>query len=376
LTTPEEGQDPHAWRAALRRLLPKDPGVPPEPTADDESGQDGGEPAEPTPDGPRLSTEELEARIDAVVLRAPRRYNRGQIQELATVDQERIRLLWRAMGFADAEDDDVIFNEPDVAALSRLAELVDTGVMSERVQVAVVRSIAQAMSGLATWQVERIYDMLTERPDGPVDLRQVLPALERLQNRVWRRHLAVAAGRLVSTSPHEADVRTLTVGSTDLVNFTRTARRLTPSQLVDMVELFHGVAADVVAEHDGRIVKTVGDAVLFVTDQPEHGAQIALDLLDRTIAAPALPELRTGMATGPTLTRFGDVYGEVVDTAARLCTHARPGRILVDQPLAEALRGDPRFRLRLRRPISERGYPRLHPWGLRRAAPRPAPAPP
>src|SRR5205823_1271540 len=112
------------------------------------------------------------------------------------------------------------------------AELVDAGVMSERVQVAVVRSIAQAMAGLATWQVERLYDMLIERPDRPVDLRVVLPALERLQNHVWRRHLAVAVGRLLATSPHEADLRTLTVGSTDLVGFTRTARRLTPGQLI------------------------------------------------------------------------------------------------------------------------------------------------
>jgi adenylate cyclase len=369
MTSPGAGQDPSTWRAALRHVLPGEREVDPESEAGvDAVADDSTEVAEPTPDGVRLSSDELEARIDRMVLRAPRQFSRLQVQELAGVDAERTRTLWRAMGFADVSESDVMFNERDVVALSRLAELVDAGVMSERVQVAVVRSIAQAMAGLATWQVERLYEMLTERPDRPVDLRVVLPALERLQNHVWRRHLAVAAGRLLATSPHEADVRTLTVGSTDLVGFTRTARRLTPSQLIELVELFHGIAADVVAEHDGRIVKTVGDAVLFVTDQPEHAAEIALDLLDRTIAAPGLPELRTGLAIGPTLTRFGDIYGEVVDTASRLCAHARPGRILVDQALAEALEDDPRFRLRLRRPITERGYPRLHPWGLRRAS--------
>lgn len=354
------------WRATLRRVLPDRLGG-------GAAGAEGGtEPilSEITSDrpGPLLSR-----RVEEAVLGAPRRYTRRQMHELTGLREERASRLWRSMGFASTGDDDVVFTDTDLAALRRLEQLAATGLVSPDLQEAVIRSMAQAMAGLAGWQVELLHQILRDRQaadqEWPIDFRTLLRALEALQNYVWRRHLAVAAGRLLASAPDEADVRTLVVGSADLVGFTRTARRLSPTQLIELVELFHGIAAHVVADHRGRIVKTVGDAVLFVTDRPEDAAELALDLVERTVEASALPELRTGLALGPTLTRFGDIYGEVVEHATRLCTHARPGRVLVDHDLATTLDGDPRFRLRLRRPLVDRGYPRLHAWGLRRAEP-------
>ncbi|HWN36827.1 MAG TPA: adenylate/guanylate cyclase domain-containing protein [Pseudonocardia sp.] len=348
------------WRAALRRVVPE-PHAP-----------DGDEPADlAVALVAGQPSEAVEQRVEEAVLEAPRRYTRNDVHALTGIPDERARQLWRSLGFADVAEDDVMFTETDLAAIGRLEQLRGTGLVSTDLQDAVIRSMAQAMSGLATWQVELLYQILRERQgtdeEWPVDLRKLLTSLESLQNYVWRRHLAVAAGRLLATAPDEADIRTLVVGSSDLVGFTRMSRRLSPTQLIELVELFHGIAANVVADHRGRIVKTVGDAVLFVTDRPEDAAELGLDLIDRTVAASGLPELRTGLAIGRTLTRFGDIYGEVVETASRLCTHARPGRVLVDHELAMTLDGDPRFQLRLRRPLVDRGYPRLHAWGLRRA---------
>jgi adenylate cyclase len=350
------------WRAALRRVVP------------DRPAPDRGKPTdlavELASDQPSAA---VERRVEEAVLESPRRYSRRDVHALTGIADERARHLWRSLGFADVAEDDVMFTETDLAAIGRLELLRETGLVSTDLQDAVIRSMAQAMSGLATWQVELLYQILRERQSAgeewSVDLRKLLTSLESLQNYVWRRHLAVAAGRLLATAPDEADIRTLVVGSSDLVGFTRMSRRLSPSQLIELVELFHGIAANVVADHRGRIVKTVGDAVLFVTDRPEDAAELGLDLIERTVAASGLPELRTGLAIGRTLTRFGDIYGEVVETASRLCTHARPGRVLVDHELAMALDGDPRFQLRLRRPLVDRGYPRLHAWGLRRAEP-------
>ena len=318
----------------------------------------------------QASPSSFDREVEAAVLRAPRRYTRGQVHRITGIDEERAGRLWRSMGFADAGEDDVLFTDSDLAAIGRLERLSSAGLVPAEVQEAVIRSMAQAMAGLATWQAELLNEVAGDREDWPSELREVLPVLEGLQNYVWRRHLAAAAGRLLALGPEEADVRTLAVGSADLVGFTRTARRLRPSQLVEMVELFHRIAAEVIADHRGRIVKTVGDAVLFVTYRPEDAAALALDLVDRMAEASGLPELRTGLAVGETLTRFGDVYGEVVDTAARLCRHARPGRILVDQTLATALEEDNRFQLRPRRPLTERGLPKLRSWGLRRASDR------
>ena len=82
----------------------------------------------------------------------------------------------------------------------------------------------------------------------------------------------------------------------------------------------------------------VGDEVLFVTGQPADAAEIALRLTSPDRDRRGLPALRVGMAAGRVLTRFGDVYGPVVNLAARLTSLARPGTALVGAELAAALR--------------------------------------
>jgi adenylate cyclase len=80
-----------------------------------------------------------------------------------------------------------------------------------------------------------------------------------------------------------------------------------------------------------------------------------------------MPELRIGLAYGSILIRLGDVYGEVVNIAARLTSECKPGRVLVDRELAAALDGHPAYRLRKLRRVSVRGYHHLVPFALQRA---------
>jgi adenylate cyclase len=76
------------------------------------------------------------------------------------------------------------------------------------------------------------------------------------------------------------------------------------------------------------------------------------------------------MASGPVVSRFGDVYGEAVNVAARLTAHGKPGRILVDRAVAEALTGSDEYRLKARRLLKVHGYRHLPAWRLTRAADR------
>jgi hypothetical protein len=90
----------------------------------------------------------------------------------------------------------------------------------------------------------------------------LLPAMERLQTYVWRRHLAAAAGRAMAGSDETArGVRA--VGFADIVSFTRLTRRLTDAELGQLIERFEGMAADVVALNGGRVIKSIGDEVLI-----------------------------------------------------------------------------------------------------------------
>jgi len=310
--------------------------------------------------------------VEELLLAGPRRFTKRELVALSGLDSEFADRLWRSLGFAEVGDDEVVFTEGDRAALGEFQTLRQSGLIPDDVKEAMSRSVGQAMAGLADWQVEMLYQFVGYGHGAVSDEEiyelgeRVIPLLEELQTYVWRRHLAAAAIRLLHEQPEDADTRIQTVGFAELVDFSRTTRRVGPAELTDLIEDFHRIANEVVAAQRGRVVKTVGDEVMFVADHPEEGAEIALRLLERLADAPRLPQLRIGLAEGSVVCRFGDVYGEVVNIASRLTSHAHPGRVLVERNLATALREDDRFAVRMRRALAVRGYRHLQTWGLTR----------
>jgi adenylate cyclase len=308
---------------------------------------------------------ETEAALEEAILGGPRRFTRVELAAAAGLSLDEGRRLWRSLGFPETPDDAVLFTDRDLAAARLMAGLTEAGFLDPDVREAVARATAQAMSRLADWQVGMLKRVTESAPttDGLQVAATVLPALEELQSYVWRRHLAATVARMLATAAPDGR-ECLVVGFADMVGFTRTTRRRSTAELAEMIERFGSSTTEVIAEGRGRVVKTIGDEVLFVADAVGDGAAIALALQDRVRAEPALPLLRIGLATGPVLVRYGDVYGEVVNIAARLTAHARPDTVLVDREAAEALACDPRFALRPLRPVAVPGYRHLHPWVL------------
>ena len=132
-----------------------------------------------------------------------------------------------------------------------------------------------------------------------------------------------------------------------------------------MVEDFESIAASVIARHHGRVVKTIGDGVLFTAGSALDAVEIGL-ALPSAWDADERPPLRVGAAYGTVLTRLGDVYSPVVNLASRLTSLARPGAMLVDADLAMWIRRHPAYRVRPLRRVSVRGYDHLQPWLVRR----------
>jgi adenylate cyclase len=185
--------------------------------------------------------------------------------------------------------------------------------------------------------------------------------MESLQSYVWRRHLLAATQRLAEAP--EAHSAAVAVGFTDLVSYTARTRELAPERLDALLNDFERSVQTNVVEGGGRVIKTVGDEVMWVVssaqDAPVRAARTALTL--------AGPDVRVGVAYGPTLARVGDHFGPTVNVAARLTALARPGTVLIDRGFADALEGDPRFRLRHLRAVSVRGYDHLRATVLRAA---------
>jgi adenylate cyclase len=296
------------------------------------------------PPGQEPTEDPIALRLEHLILGAGRQYTPFQAARAAGVSMDLAARFWRAMGFADIGQARAL-TEADVLALRRLAGLVEAGLLSESTAVQVARSTGQTTARLADWQTDSFLEGLTEPPEPGMTRTEVayplvellLPELEEFLTYVWRRQLAAATSRVVRSDDEEAVDRRLAVGFADLVGFTRLTRRLEEAELGELVESFETTAADQVAAHGGRLIKTLGDEVLFIADDPGVAAEIGLRLIETLSGDETMPALRVGMAFGTVTTRMGDVFGTTVNLASRLTSIAPKDTVLVDADLVQAL---------------------------------------
>lgn len=316
-------------------------------------------------------------RVEASLLGGARKYTRSEVAEKAGMSLDEVRALWRALGFPTMDDDEArAFTDADVAALRRVCRLAELADLDEAVLRAMTRIIGQSFARLASWQGQLVLETVSKSPqllaDGDFDevlglVEEITPLTAELHEYVWRRQLAAYFSRTTATSGMEGE-RTRAVGFADMAAFTSFTRRSSETELRSVLERFESLATEVVGQHRGQIVKTIGDEVLFVADDPVDGAEIALTLVEISEEEDSLPNLRVGLAAGPVVSRLGDVFGQTVNIASRLTSVAREASVLVDQGMFDALDGDERFTLKPLRPVSVRGYHHLRSWRLRRRA--------
>ncbi|CAM3975383.1 adenylate/guanylate cyclase domain-containing protein [Kibdelosporangium persicum] len=319
-------------------------------------------------------SESLQARIERVLLGGRRKYTRLEVAKKVGVPLERATDLWRSLGFASVGDDEVVFTDSDVEALRMVQELGELGLYDESVLNSIARVLGQHVSRIAEMEIHVLRQLIAAQPSVLEDERgfarfidRLVPDLERLHNFTWRRQLAAYAGRALAAPEEALEEGSQAVGFADMVGYTNLTRRSSETELASVLERFETTVTQAIAEHHGRVVKMLGDEVLFVADTPFAGAEIALTLVELAEADPVLPSLRAGLAYGRVLSRFGDVYGSTVNIASRLTSICRPGAVMIDSELAEALSGEPGFAIRHLRPVSVRGFDRLKPSVLRRA---------
>jgi adenylate cyclase len=321
----------------------------------------------------QLDLPALVERVERRLLGGERKYTRSDIAEATGVPSDDTRQLWRALGFATVDDDERAFTDGDIAALKTVHELTESMALDDELLRAMTRMLGRSFSRLASWQGQLVVEQLGKSPelmsssDEVFDfLDQTLDAMQALQTYVWRRQLAAYFSRVTANATKGAEA-TMAVGFADMAQFTAFTRRSSEAELRAVLEEFETIATDTVAAHRGQIVKTIGDEVLFIADDPHDGTEIALDLIKAAEDSEVLPPLRVGLAAGSVMLRLGDVFGQTVNIASRLTSLARPGSILVDEQMSEAIEGDENYTLRQLRPASVRGYHHLRSWRLRRA---------
>jgi adenylate cyclase len=376
-----------------------DPGLPPE------RPQVPRPPRPPRPPGGRdgapdvlpPGTEPVDDVVGAL-LGEPRTMRRRQVSAAAEVSLLSARRFWHALGFPNVGDEDTVFTAADLQALRSVVGLVREGVFEETTALSMIRALGRTTDRLAVWQTQLMAEALGDLPEvdartGLLDadgassdtsravpdpataraaalrLTEIADRLEPLLVYAWRRHLSAAISRMVADAEpaddHTGIVRS--VGFADLVSFTTLVRRMSERQLAQVVQRFEALTSDVVTAHGGRVIKTVGDEVLFVTIGTAPAAAIALDLVQAMGDDDFLPDVRVGMAFGQVVSRLGDVFGTTVNRASRLTGVARPGTVLVDDALAASLASLSGFEMRPLRRRTLRGIGPVTPWELRRA---------
>jgi adenylate cyclase len=277
------------------------------------------------------------------------RYDAAGVAAAAGTTPDVAARIWRALGFPDIPDGVPAFSERDVRALRFVAQRLEGSLLLPDLEHQ-VRVVSASLARLAAFEADLVADALDAlRATGAGEEAVAMTIVEEadwqliselidythrllLRAALWRRLARPNAGPTVS----------LAVGFADLAGYTELSEDLDEHELSDLLARFETVAYDTVASNNGRIVKTIGDEVMFVGGAREV-ALISLALTEDVADDPDLPDVRVGVAYGSVLARDGDFYGPVVNLASRITARARRGTVLASEPMHGALADDPDF---------------------------------
>jgi adenylate cyclase len=227
--------------------------------------------------------------VDRMVMPAERRMTQAQVAESTDIPIDTARRFWRALGFLDVGEDDPVFTDMDIEAVRLFQSMVAVGLVDTDTAVQMARVIGSSMARIAEAEAgPGSTPMLISSGDSIIDAdefaRQAgtsLPAMTRLLEYVWRRHLQAATRRAMlhrTRAPGEGISPVMAVGFADMVGFTMLSQHLRDEELAAVVARFEALAHDTVVGQGGRVVKMIGDEVMFVVPTATSAASIGLSL--------------------------------------------------------------------------------------------------
>jgi adenylate cyclase len=287
---------------------------------------------------------ELPGLASVVAIRAGDALTPAQAAERAGMSIQKLLQLRRAAGFAEPGPDDRAITEQFVALASDMAAA--EAVFGEEAVLALVRVMGSSMARLADAIVSaflvNVEASLRDHDPAGLNVAQanaqavaLLPSVNAGLDALLRQHILAARRSILEEAAETGyETRTMCVGFIDLVGSTALAHRLSIGELGRVLTMFELAASDAVTTRGGRVVKLIGDEVLYTAPDATSACAIALDLTARFAEHPSVPPVRAGIAGGEVLIRDGDVFGPVVNLAARLVKLAPPGQVLATRSLA------------------------------------------
>jgi adenylate cyclase len=275
-------------------------------------------------------------------------YTPREVAEQSGIPLDFLLAMRQAIGLARPDPDEKSFDEQDLETAHTFARLREAGLPGESL-LEVSRVLGSGLSRTAEAMRTVFGRMLVEAGADERELasrnaeaaRELLPMITPLMDHTLRLHVRdqvrnqqIGQGTLV-----EGAARGLSfvwVGFADMVGFTRLGERVDVVELGTLAVRLGDLAIEAVIP-PVRLVKTIGDAAMFVSPASEPLVETVLSLVERA-EAEQFPELRGGLAGGVALSRGGDWYGPPVNLANRLTGVARPGSLLGTREVRDAAR--------------------------------------
>ena len=212
----------------------------------------------------------------------------------------------------------------------------------------------------------RMAQIILDDPAMLASVATTVPTIPHLLEYVWRRHMQAAArNRLLHGGPENGTM--LAVGFADLVGFTSLSQQISTTDLSEVVERFERIAYDTVARLGGRVIKMIGDEVMFSVDDPRRAIEVGLELAATYREDDELSDVRVGISWGQVLQREGDCFGPVVNRASRVVNIAFPGSVVVSDEVHELLQDDAELAWHSLRRKNLKDIGRVMLWSVQRA---------
>ena len=265
------------------------------------------------------------------------------------VPVEVVTQRWRAAGFPDPGPGVPVASEVEAEVFTMLDAAEKLFGRDAVLQLTRVMGLATARIADAAVSAFLVNLELPQLGGEQVDLAvakanaeavTLLPILFRGIEVLLRRHLLAARRSLVSVDRQAGvEVQQLAVGFVDLVGSTALGQRLSTAALGTALGEFEAIVTDTVTDLGARVVKLIGDEVMYSVADPVVACRVALALTDALRAHPVLPPVRGGIASGAVMLRDGDCFGRIVNLAARAVKLARPGHVVVSSDVRTAVQG-------------------------------------
>lgn len=299
------------------------------------------------------------------------RYSAREIAARTGTELGFLRAIRRAMSLSIPDDDEAAYTEGDLESVQMTVVFRHAGISDVEI-LDLLRTLGRGLSQAAETMRTLPLRLVLEPGVSEHDLArryaqavaQLSPMLGPLITNLLNLHLremaqSEAINEAERTGGRLPGSREIAVCFADLVGFTRLGEEVPPDELGRLAVRLEALAGDV-AEPPVRLIKTIGDAAMLTSVEPEPLLDATLRLLDAADAeGPDFPQLRAGAALGPALSRAGDWFGRPVNLANRITAVARPSSLLVERELHESARDSYRWsfagdrRLRgIREPVS------------------------